>query len=52
MQDDSPIPKELLSKLMASRLANVGGFNLRLIILSTFDQEAHTRANADTQKYV
>ena len=49
-QDGSPIPKELLSKLIASRRANAGGFNLRQIILGTFDQRIHTRGEADTQQ--
>ena len=34
----------------SSRKANAGGFNLRQIILATFDQKIHTRASADTQK--
>ena len=45
MQDDSPIPKELLDKLIASRIANAGAFNLRQIILGTFDQRIHTTGN-------
>ncbi len=49
-QDGGPIPKELLSKLLASRRANAGGFNLRQIVLATFDQEAHTRGATDTQQ--
>ena len=36
--------------MMSSRKANAGGFNLRQIILATFDQRAHTRERADTQK--
>ena len=49
-KDGSEIPRDLLDKLMASRKANAGGFNLRQIILATFDQKIHTRASADTQK--
>ena len=45
LQDDSPIPKELLDKLIASRIANAGAFNLRQIILGTFDQRIHTTGN-------
>jgi len=48
-KDDSPIPKELLDKLIASRIANAGAFNLRQIILGTFDQRIHTTGRADTQ---
>jgi len=49
-KDDSPIPKDLLDKLVASRKANAGSFNLRQIILGTFDQRIHTRGSADTAK--
>ena len=49
-KDSSPIPKEILSKLIASRKANAGGFNLRQIALATFDQRVHTSSKADTQK--
>ena len=49
-KDGSPIPEDLLSKLLASRLANAGGFNLRQIILGTFDQRIHTTGKADTSK--
>jgi len=49
-KDDSPIPKDLLDKLIASRKANAGAFNLRQIILGTFDQRIHTRELADTAK--
>lgn len=49
-KDDCPIPKDLLEKLMASRKANAGAFNLRQIILATFDQRVHTRGSADTAK--
>ena len=37
-----------MDKLVASRKANAGAFNLRQIILSTFDQKIHTRGKADT----
>ena len=50
-QDHSTtIPKELLDKLVASRKANAGSFNLRQIILGTFDQRIHTADKADTQQ--
>ena len=49
-KDGSPIPSDLLAKLMASRKANAGGFNLRQIILGTFDQRIHNTGKADTQR--
>ena len=42
-QDGSAIPKEMLSKLIESKNANAGAFNLRQIYLATFDQQLHTR---------
>jgi len=41
-KDGSPLPKEMLDKLVASRNANAGGFNLRQVFLATFDQRLHT----------
>lgn len=41
-QTGSPIPDELLDKLIASHKANAGVFNLRQIMLGTFDQKIHT----------
>jgi Zn-dependent oligopeptidase len=41
-QDGSPIPDELLSRLVASRQANAGGLNLSQIVLATADQRYHT----------
>ncbi|WAR23654.1 THOP1-like protein [Mya arenaria] len=49
-KDGSAIPKEILDKLIASRKANAGVFNLRQILLGTFDQTIHTMAEADTAK--
>ena len=37
-----------LDKLVASRKANAGAFNLRQVILGTFDQRIHTTGKADT----
>ena len=41
-KDGSPIPDDLLSALIKSRKANAGVFNLRQILLGTFDQTIHT----------
>lgn len=43
------MPDEIVERLQKSRKANAGGFNLRQIILGTFDQTIHTRGQADTK---
>lgn len=43
-KDGTAIPEEMLSKLLLSRKANAGVFNMRQILLGTFDQTIHTRA--------
>lgn len=48
-QTGATFPDTLVDKLAKSRKANAGGFNLRQIILGTFDQSIHTRGKADTQ---
>lgn len=42
-KDQSPIPDDILDKLIQSRKANAGVFNMRQILLSTFDQTIHTQ---------
>ncbi|XP_061192674.1 thimet oligopeptidase-like isoform X2 [Saccostrea echinata] len=46
----APIPDDLLEKLIKSRIANAGMFNLRQILLGMFDQTVHTQKKADTAK--
>ena len=40
-KDGSKIPSDLLNSLINSRKANAGVFNLRQILLATFDQTIH-----------
>lgn len=47
-KDSSPIPDDMLDKLLAARNANTGVFNLRQILLATFDQTIHTMRKANT----
>merc|ERR550517_1596469 len=47
-KDGSPLPKEMLDKLVASKNANAGAVNLRQIYLASFDQELHTSDKGDT----
>ncbi len=47
--DKSPIPDDLMEALVKSRNANAGIFNLRQILLATFDQRIHTRSKVRGQ---
>ncbi|XP_041475989.1 thimet oligopeptidase-like isoform X1 [Lytechinus variegatus] len=48
-KDGSALPAEMVDKLVKARNANAGVFNLRQILLGTFDQTIHTRDEADTE---
>ena len=47
-KDGSPIPKDLLKHLIASRTANNGGKQLLQIFYASFDFLVHTKSYTDT----
>jgi len=48
-KDGSELPKEMLDKLIQSKKANAGIFNLRQILLASYDQKLHSgERNLDT----
>eukprot|EP00058_Branchiostoma_floridae_P026374 XP_002611865.1 thimet oligopeptidase [Branchiostoma floridae] len=47
-KDGSDLPDHMIETLVKARNANAGVFNLRQILLGTFDQNIHTREKADT----
>jgi len=52
-KDGSALPKEMLDKLVASKNANAGGFNLRQVFLATYDQRLHSSKNkVDTAQLI
>lgn len=44
-----PIPAAEIDRLIKSRLANVGMMNVRQVVLSLFDLDAHSGEKCDTQ---
>eukprot|EP00090_Calanus_glacialis_P014702 TRINITY_DN23551_c0_g1_i1.p1 TRINITY_DN23551_c0_g1~~TRINITY_DN23551_c0_g1_i1.p1 ORF type:complete len:572 (-),score=137.44 TRINITY_DN23551_c0_g1_i1:79-1626(-) len=49
-RDGSAIPQDLLSNLLKSRTANIGGKSMRQIYFGIFDQQLHTRDKVDTEQ--
>ena len=49
-KEGTPIPDEMVEKLVKARNANAGVFNLRQILLGTFDQTIHTSAKVRRER--
>ncbi|XP_067824536.1 thimet oligopeptidase-like [Heptranchias perlo] len=49
-KDGKVIPQDLLEKLLKSRLANTGLFNLRQIVLAKVDQSLHMSMDVDAKE--
>ena len=48
INDDAPLPDDLLQCLINARNANVGMYIKGQVLLGTFDNTIHTRPAADT----
>ncbi|DBA03177.1 TPA: hypothetical protein N0F65_003897 [Lagenidium giganteum] len=48
--DKTPLPDDLIAKLISTRNANTGLLNKRQILFATFDQQIHSKPQSDTAK--
>lgn len=49
-QTQLPLPRDMIKRLVQSQKVNAGVFNLRQIVLATFDQMIHTTGTVNTQE--